>query len=136
MSFQKWLVENRCCNLGFIQAFQTKKGNPTVAKRDMMSFNFNQYRNIANVEKIILKPNSLRRKEQIWEIKINPFSTNFLLLYPLEISANRRFSYVSRGYKSGILVENRLIIKLFLTYKIHWIDPWTDCLWYICIKID
>ena len=40
---------------------------------------------------------------------INPFSTSVSLPYPLKKSSNIRFSYVFRGYRSGILVENVLI---------------------------
>ena len=39
---------------------------------------------------------------------INPFSTIFPLLYPLETSENRRFFCTVRGYRSGTLVENGL----------------------------
>ena len=40
--------------------------------------------------------------------KINPFSSNIPLLYPLKTSENQRFSEVFRGYRSGTFVENGL----------------------------
>ena len=40
--------------------------------------------------------------------RLNPFSTNVLLLYALKTSENRRFSDAFRGYRSGALVENGL----------------------------
>ena len=40
---------------------------------------------------------------------INPFSTSASLPYPLKKSENIRFSYVFRGYRSAIQVENVLI---------------------------
>ena len=40
--------------------------------------------------------------------RINPFSTNVPLLYPLKTTENLRFSDVFRGYRSGTLVENGL----------------------------
>ena len=40
----------------------------------------------------------------------NPFSTKVPFLYPLQISENRRFSAIFRGYRSGTLVENGLRI--------------------------
>ena len=46
-------------------------------------------------------------------IMFNPFSTDVLLLYPLKTSDNLRFSDVFRGYRSGTLVENRLIPQWF-----------------------
>ena len=44
-------------------------------------------------------------------IFFNPFSTNVPLLYPLETSEKRTFSDVFRGYRSGTLVENGLIVR-------------------------
>ena len=41
---------------------------------------------------------------------INPFSTSVGLLYPLKTSKNLRSSDVFRGYRSGTLVENQLIL--------------------------
>ena len=43
---------------------------------------------------------------------VNPFSSNVPLLYPLKTSENFRFSDVFRGYRSGTLVENRLIVNM------------------------
>ena len=40
---------------------------------------------------------------------INPFSTNFSLLFSLKTTEKRRFSDVFRGYRSGTLVEIGLI---------------------------
>ena len=40
---------------------------------------------------------------------INPFSTNFSLLFSLKTTEKRRFSDVFRGYGSGTLVEIGLI---------------------------
>ena len=40
----------------------------------------------------------------------NPFSTNAPLLYPLKTSENRKFFDVLRGYRSGTLVENELMM--------------------------
>ena len=44
--------------------------------------------------------------------RFNPFSTNVLLLYPLETSENRGFSDVFRGYKSATLVKKVKILSL------------------------
>ena len=54
--------------------------------------------------------NSKRGSE--YKYWINPFSTNVLLLYPLNTSENRRFSNVFRGYRSETLVENGLKSKV------------------------
>ena len=43
------------------------------------------------------------------QVLLNPFWTNVPLLYPLTIQKNLRFSDVSRGYRSGKMVENGLI---------------------------
>ena len=40
---------------------------------------------------------------------INPFSTNDLFLLSLKSSVNLRFPYNFSGYRSGTLVENKLI---------------------------
>ena len=42
----------------------------------------------------------------------NPFSTNVPLLHPLKTSENPRFSDVFRGYRSGTLIENGLIVNV------------------------
>ena len=42
-------------------------------------------------------------------IVTNPFSINVLIIYPLK-TENLWFSVVFRGYRSGTLVENGLII--------------------------
>ena len=46
-------------------------------------------------------------KAKFIECKVNPFSTNVPLLYPLK-TENLQFSDVFRWYRNGILVENRL----------------------------
>ena len=50
------------------------------------------------------------------------FSTNVPLLYPLKTSENLWFSNVSRGYRSGTLVENGLIIHITLFAWIHMLE--------------
>ena len=40
---------------------------------------------------------------------VNPFSTNIPLPYPLKTSENLAFSDIFRVYRSGTLLENRLI---------------------------
>ena len=46
---------------------------------------------------------------------VNPFSTNFPLLYLQKTSGNLLFSDVFRGYKkSGTFVENGLIIIVII----------------------
>ena len=47
---------------------------------------------------------------------INPFSVNVLLLHPLKLLENLRFSDVFRGYRIGSLVRNGLNLKLLLRY--------------------
>ena len=44
--------------------------------------------------------------------KFNRFSANVPLLYPLKTSENIWFSNDFRGYRSGILAENRLNLGL------------------------
>ena len=51
------------------------------------------------------------------KINLNPFSTNVPLLCFLKTSENRSFSHVFRGYRSGTLVENRLL--LILTFRFN-----------------
>ena len=49
---------------------------------------------------------------------VNPFSTNAPLLHPLKTSENLRFSHLIKGYRSGTLVQNGLIIQtMFHTYE-------------------
>ena len=43
----------------------------------------------------------------------NPFSTNVSNLYPVKTSENQTFSVFSR-YKSETLVENGLVLRLYL----------------------
>ena len=56
---------------------------------------------------------SLRDLKTNKNSNINPFPANVPLLYPLKTSENRRFSDVSRGYRSATLVKNGFIISNF-----------------------
>ena len=56
---------------------------------------------------------SLRDLKTNKNSNINPFLANVPLLYPLKTSENLRLSDVSRGYRSGTLVKNGLIISNF-----------------------
>ena len=44
----------------------------------------------------------------------NPFSTNVPHLYPVKTSENQKFSDVFSRYKSETLVENGLVLWLYL----------------------
>ena len=50
--------------------------------------------------------------------KFNRFSANVPLLYPLKTSENIWFSNDFRGYRSGILAENRLNLGLMGWWKL------------------
>ena len=54
------------------------------------------------------KPTGGKITQSPTQIRVNPFPTNFPLLYPLKASENLRFSDVFRGYRSGTLVGNGL----------------------------
>ena len=47
----------------------------------------------------------------------NPFSTNVSNLYPVKTSENQTFSDVFSRYKSETLVENGLVLRLYLNGK-------------------
>ena len=59
---------------------------------------------------LIEHPNQTITMEFEYGKVFNPFSTNVPLLYSLKTSENRRLSDVFRGYRSGTLVENGLMI--------------------------
>ena len=52
--------------------------------------------------------------------RLNLFSTNVPLLYPLKTSENRMFSDIFRGYRSGTLVENGLYFMAFFTDELFY----------------
>ena len=64
--------------------------------------------------------NTRKTTKNLWEMYcINPFSTNVPLVYPLKTSEKLRFSDVFRGYTSGTLVENGLLLyRLHFTFKL------------------
>ena len=68
------------------------------------------------------KSRKLRKTEKLrCEVNINPFST--FDLYTLNTSENQRFSDVSRGYRSGILVENGLNWTKNLDFFLKFLNP-------------
>ena len=58
-------------------------------------------------EKSTTFPGSANYSNKFFQ-NINPFLANVLILYPLKISENQRFSDVFRRYKMGTLVRNGL----------------------------
>ena len=58
---------------------------------------------------------------------INQFSTNVPLLYPRKTSKNLSFSDVFRGYRSGTLVENGLMIVFSLLIVLSFCDSGNSC---------
>ena len=54
-----------------------------------------------------MRSQNILQNAVLWN-RLNPFSTNVPLLYPLKTSENLWFSDVFRGYGSGTLVENGL----------------------------
>ena len=91
-----------------------EKGRRKILDLKPFSFYFWKYLFKDRTTHMMMKSNGVKRCCSLCDLHagfINPCSTNVPLLYPLKTSENRRFSYVFRGYRSGMLVENGLSLE-------------------------
>ena len=105
-NFIEIILEHGCSPVNLLLIFRTPFHRNTSGELFLSIYIFPQKFSMV-WRKILLNVSKFLNCELIW--KLNQFSTNVPLLYSLKTSKNPRFSDVFRGYRSGTLVENRLV---------------------------